>query len=257
MDVLDRKRFGCIPTSCAAMRILFLLPLAMLLAGCSEQAPGFVCPDAPPKAHLDAITPSCWRINGNTDHILLWVHNPGSTNLTGSWSLQIQDGKPLPAGWSVSFSKPGVALAPNGTKQGGEYPDWDWTLVTIQISSGARSDLYRATARVGNLSAELQIHVAPERGTVSGPGSSVAADYRGTFQSTGDEFDSGNFPTELGSGRTVVGFDYGLMGLAIGEKASLHVPPALAYGYDNPPGSGFEQFNGQWLVFDVELTSIR
>jgi FKBP-type peptidyl-prolyl cis-trans isomerase len=45
------------------------------------------------------------------------------------------------------------------------------------------------------------------------------------------------------------------MGLAVGETASLHIPPAFAYGYDNPAGN-YQKFNGRTLLFIVTLTQM-
>ncbi|MCA1819415.1 MAG: FKBP-type peptidyl-prolyl cis-trans isomerase [Halobacteriales archaeon] len=81
--------------------------------------------------------------------------------------------------------------------------------------------------------------------------------YDGRFEDDGSSFDDGDFPTTLGSGQTVPGFDNGLMGLAAGETAVLHIPPAFAYGYDNADGSGYEQFNGRTLKFMVTVTALQ
>ncbi|HEX2065891.1 MAG TPA: FKBP-type peptidyl-prolyl cis-trans isomerase, partial [Candidatus Thermoplasmatota archaeon] len=94
----------------------------------------------------------------------------------------------------------------------------------------------------------------------------VTVQYDGRFEDDGSRFDDGSFDTTLGSGRTVSGFDNGLMGLAPGETATLHIPPAFAYGYDNvkPTPQQAQQgypdmtkFNGRTLVFTVTIKGMR
>ena len=73
----------------------------------------------------------------------------------------------------------------------------------------------------------------------------------------GAQFDSSRgrnpitFP--LGVGAVIEGWDRGLLGMKVGGKRTLIIPPNLAYGSDGrgaiPPNAA--------LVFDVELMSIQ
>ena len=74
----------------------------------------------------------------------------------------------------------------------------------------------------------------------------TAADNKGTFE------ESGTFPFTVGAGQAIKGFDQGLIGMAVGGKRRLIVPPSLAYG---STGSGKIPPNAT-LVFEIELLSI-
>lgn len=68
-------------------------------------------------------------------------------------------------------------------------------------------------------------------------GDTVRIHYTGTL-ADGSVFDSseGRDPLEfqLGSGQVIPGFDTGVTGMAVGEKKTIHIPCADAYGDVNP-----------------------
>lgn len=68
-------------------------------------------------------------------------------------------------------------------------------------------------------------------------GDTVFIHYTGTL-SDGSTFDSsdGRDPLEfvLGSGQVIAGFDAGVTGMAVGEKKTVEIPCAEAYGEHNP-----------------------
>lgn len=70
-------------------------------------------------------------------------------------------------------------------------------------------------------------------------GDTVRVHYRGTL-SDGSEFDSsaGREPLEfvIGSGQVIPGFDAAVLGLEPGEKVTVTIPAADAYGEHNPEG---------------------
>jgi tetratricopeptide (TPR) repeat protein len=88
-------------------------------------------------------------------------------------------------------------------------------------------------------------------------GEMISAHYDGTFLD-GRVFDSSrkrNKPFEftLGAGQVIKGWDEGFALLQVGERATLIIPPNLAYGMnDRGPIPG-----GSTLVFDVELLEIK
>ena len=90
-------------------------------------------------------------------------------------------------------------------------------------------------------------------------GHTVRAHYVGVAFSTGEEFDSSwsrgeplAFP--LGAGRVIKGWDQGLLGMRVGGRRRLTIPPHLAYG-DRGAGSAIAP--GETLIFVVDLVDVR
>lgn len=94
-------------------------------------------------------------------------------------------------------------------------------------------------------------------GDVATPGSKVTVNYTGTF-TNGTKFDSSYdrnqpFTFTLGAKQVIAGWDQGIIGMKVGGKRVLIVPPELGYGsadYGPIPGNST-------LVFQVELVSVQ
>ncbi|NNM06660.1 MAG: FKBP-type peptidyl-prolyl cis-trans isomerase [Gemmatimonadetes bacterium] len=74
----------------------------------------------------------------------------------------------------------------------------------------------------------------------------------------GEKFDSSldreePFPVSIGAGRVIAGWEEGLVGMRVGGKRRLVIPPELAYGPDGRPGIP----PNSTLVFDVELLRVE
>ena len=104
----------------------------------------------------------------------------------------------------------------------------------------------------------LQIEVVQEgNGLAIENGQTAVVHYTGTF-TDGKKFDSSidrgtPFEFPLGGGQVIKGWDEGVLGMKVGEKRKLAVPPELGYGpndYGPIPG-------GSTLLFDVELLAIK
>ncbi|KAI0775777.1 hypothetical protein BD413DRAFT_470797 [Trametes elegans] len=90
-------------------------------------------------------------------------------------------------------------------------------------------------------------------------GDRLQVHYTGTLFTNGNKFDSSRdrgspLPLTLGSGQVISGWEEGLLGMCVGEKRILTIPPQKAYGsrgFGNviPPNSA--------LVFDVELVGLE
>lgn len=86
-------------------------------------------------------------------------------------------------------------------------------------------------------------------------GNQLSMHYTGTLQSDGTKFDSSvdrnePFKFQLGVGQVIKGWDEGIVGMCVGEKRKLVVPPELGYG---DQGAGDVIPGGATLVFDIEL----
>lgn len=90
-------------------------------------------------------------------------------------------------------------------------------------------------------------------------GSTVSAHYVGVAWSTGEEFDASwnrgaplSFP--VGMGRVIQGWDTGLLGMRVGGRRRLVIPPQLGYG---ERGAGSAIGPGETLIFVVDLVDTR
>lgn len=85
-------------------------------------------------------------------------------------------------------------------------------------------------------------------GTPAVRGQPVRVRYAG-WLANGTQFDAGIFPFTLGAGQVIAGWDEGIVGMRVGERRRLLIPPTLGYGAS---GNGPIPGNAV-LVFDVEL----
>ena len=86
----------------------------------------------------------------------------------------------------------------------------------------------------------------------------VTVNYTGTLED-GTKFDSSLNPGRtpfrftLGAGQVIKGWDEGLMGMKVGGKRKLTIPPELGYGSrDNGPIPA-----NSTLIFDIDLLGIE
>jgi protein-disulfide isomerase len=94
-------------------------------------------------------------------------------------------------------------------------------------------------------------------GRAAKEGDHVTVHYVGTLLD-GTEFDSSRthgkpFEFVLGAGQVIKGWDQGVVGMRVGGRRKLRIPPQLAYG---ERGAGSKVPPGATLVFEVELLSI-
>jgi FKBP-type peptidyl-prolyl cis-trans isomerase FkpA len=88
-------------------------------------------------------------------------------------------------------------------------------------------------------------------------GKTVSVHYTGTFID-GSIFDSSvqrgtPFEFFLGAGQVIKGWDQGVLGMKVGGKRKLTIPPELGYGdNDRGPIPG-----GSTLIFEVELLGVK
>ena len=102
-------------------------------------------------------------------------------------------------------------------------------------------------------------------GTAATAGRTVTVRYTGWLydpaatEQKGRQFDSSGTgslpPFVLGSGSVIRGWDQGLVGMRVGGRRRLVIPPELAYGSQGA-GNGVIPPNAT-LVFDVELLGVQ
>ncbi|TFG34016.1 FKBP-type peptidyl-prolyl cis-trans isomerase [Candidatus Thorarchaeota archaeon] len=90
-------------------------------------------------------------------------------------------------------------------------------------------------------------------------GQTVVVHYTG-WLTNGDKFDSSvdrgePFEFQIGIGQVIQGWDQGVMGMRIGGKRRLTIPPELAYG-SRDIGDGLIPPNSI-LIFEVELLDLK
>jgi FKBP-type peptidyl-prolyl cis-trans isomerase FkpA len=94
--------------------------------------------------------------------------------------------------------------------------------------------------------------LTPGTGSVATRGRSVVVRYTGWLPN-GKQFDSGEISVTLGTNKTIAAWEEGLLGMRVGGKRRLVVPPNLGYG---ARGAGDDIPPNSVLVFDMEVTSV-
>ncbi|MCZ7429127.1 MULTISPECIES: FKBP-type peptidyl-prolyl cis-trans isomerase [Micromonospora] len=91
------------------------------------------------------------------------------------------------------------------------------------------------------------------------PGQLVSVHYVGVAHSNGREFDASwnrgeTFEFPLGGGQVIAGWDQGVVGMKVGGRRKLTIPPHLGYG---ARGAGGVIKPNETLVFVVDLLGVR
>lgn len=94
--------------------------------------------------------------------------------------------------------------------------------------------------------------LTPGTGAVATRGRTVVVRYTGWLPN-GKQFDSSEISVTLGSNKTIAAWEEGLLGMRVGGKRRLVVPPNLGYG---ARGAGDDIPPNSVLVFDMEVTSV-
>ena len=89
-------------------------------------------------------------------------------------------------------------------------------------------------------------------------GDSVEMQYVGVTYADGKQFDASwdrgePFPFQLGGGQVIGGWDQGIVGMKVGGRRQLVIPPDLGYGAQ---GAGPDIPPGATLVFVVDLVNV-
>jgi FKBP-type peptidyl-prolyl cis-trans isomerase len=96
-------------------------------------------------------------------------------------------------------------------------------------------------------------------GAEAAAGQTAVVHYVGVAFSSGEEFDASwsrgePFAFPLGGGRVIAGWDQGVVGMKVGGRRQLVIPPHLGYG-DHGAGAAIPP--GETLIFVVDLLDLR
>lgn len=137
-------------------------------------------------------------------------------------------------------------------KNGEKMPDTNTN--SQQASSSATSMEASASTSPSGLKIEdMQVGNGPEVKS----GDTVTINYKGTL-TNGTKFDSSYdrgtpFTTQIGVGHVIKGWDEGVIGMKVGGRRKLTIPPDLAYGDREIPGIPANST----LVFELELVGVK
>lgn len=129
------------------------------------------------------------------------------------------------------------------------------------VGGGSPSPTERAVLSMNNStpSAELKIEdIKVGSGIEAIAGKKVSVNYVGTL-TDGSKFDSSYdrnqpFTFNLGAGEVIKGWDEGVVGMKVGGKRKLTIPPDLGYGAAGaPPVIG----PNATLIFEIELLDVK
>ncbi|MCO1657805.1 FKBP-type peptidyl-prolyl cis-trans isomerase [Pseudonocardia sp. S2-4] len=100
--------------------------------------------------------------------------------------------------------------------------------------------------------------IVPGDGQQAAAGDTVQVHYVGVAHSTGEEFDASwnrgsTLPFRLGVGQVIAGWDRGVVGMKVGGRRRLEIPPHLAYGQRGAPGAIGPN---ETLIFVVDLVGV-
>jgi peptidylprolyl isomerase len=112
----------------------------------------------------------------------------------------------------------------------------------------------------GPVPADLVIEdITVGEGPQAQAGQLATVHYVGVSQSSGAEFDASwdrgqPFSFPLGGGQVIAGWDRGVVGMKVGGRRKLVIPPHLGYG---ERGAGNVIRPGETLVFVVDLLGVQ
>lgn len=116
---------------------------------------------------------------------------------------------------------------------------------SIDFASSLNIDLARMTRQASGLYIE---NLVVGSGALAVDSGSVVVRYTGWLPN-GRRFDTGQINAVLAGGSLVDGFTEGVLGMRVGGRRKIVIPPALGYGNS---GQGVIPANAT-LVFDIEL----
>jgi FKBP-type peptidyl-prolyl cis-trans isomerase FkpA len=155
-----------------------------------------------------------------------------------------------------------VIIAATGTAACGDAADRDAApaVASSEATTTYAPELNVHLSRMKRLDSGLHIEdLQVGEGEPLQAGQTALVQYTGWLPD-GSQFDSSRQPDRrpfdlvVGAGEVIRGWDEGLVGMRVGGRRLLVIPPALAYG---TAGAGGVIPPNATLVFDVELVEVR
>jgi peptidylprolyl isomerase len=170
-----------------------------------------------------------------------WLIAPAAALLLGTGALLLAQDKP-------AADKPPAAAADKAADKPADKP------AEKPADKPAGGESGKTTTTASGLKITM-VQEAKNPGALAGD--IVWVHYTGKLTS-GKVFDSSvgkgkPFKFTLGQGEVIKGWDEGIVGMKIGEKRQLTIPPELGYG---DRGAGADIPPGATLMFDVEMIGI-
>jgi hypothetical protein len=140
-----------------------------------------------------------------------------------------------------------------------DYPSYLRVVITEETVVDETPEIHIIEGDFPMQVTELQIEdIVVGTGAEAATGDTISAHYTGTF-ANGSKFDSSYdrgtpFSFELGAGNVIAGWDQGILGMKVGGKRKLAIPPSLGYGEAGIPGAIPPNST---LYFEVELVSVN
>jgi peptidylprolyl isomerase len=164
---------------------------------------------------------------------------------------------------------PGIALAPSAGRTSQSAATTTPTTATTATatvatpSSGPLSKDPVITVPSGAPSTKLvEKNLIVGTGATATDGSELSVNYVGALYSNGKTFDASWTdtpgkafgPFQLGAGAVIPGWDEGLIGMKVGGRRELIIPPSLAYGKAGSPPAKIP--GNATLIFIIDLLAV-
>jgi len=133
-----------------------------------------------------------------------------------------------------------------------------WELTRDKPQTSSQEDIQKQLDNQNKGEKVESTDITTGSGAEAVPGKEVTVHYTGTLPD-GKKFDSSldrnePFSFTIGSGQVIPGWEQGVVGMKVGGKRKLVIPPSLGYGEQ---GAGDAIPPNSTLVFEIELLEVK
>lgn len=257
----------------AMLALAVLVGATLLVAGCNDSVEEIPWTEMEPGlSYIDSV-PGHGLVCGETDfvevHYTGWLWEADENGVMGKgtkFDSSVDRGTPIAFPLGMSMVIPGWDKGLVGMAEGGERS----LLIEPAMGYGEAgrppvippsSTLFFDVKLVSLPKLEIEV-IEEGTGAIAELGDQVNVHYTGWLWNDGvkgSQFDSSAntgrpFKFTLGAGQVIQGWDRGILGMKVGQKASLIIPASMGYG---ARGSGARIPPNSTLIFEVELVSIE